>query len=40
MKKIVVVLVVALFVISVLSSCKSKDCPAYSYAKTEQANNA
>jgi len=40
MKKIVIALVVALFVISVMSSCKSKDCPAYSQVKTEQAVKA
>lgn len=28
-----------LLVITVMSSCKSKDCPAYSQAQTEQTNN-
>jgi len=36
MKKMIIALVVALFVVSVMSSCKSKDCPAYGQAQTEQ----
>ena len=36
MKKIIVAVLLSLFVLSMLSSCKSKDCPAYSQAENEQ----
>lgn len=39
MKRIAIVMLLALFVLSVMSSCKTKDCPAYSQAKTEQTSN-
>jgi len=38
MKKIIAALLLSLFVIAVLSSCKSKDCPAYSQYSTEQTD--
>lgn len=36
MKRLIVAAVVCLFVVAVLSSCKSKDCPAYSQADIEK----
>jgi hypothetical protein len=36
MKRIVVAVVLALFAIAVLSSCKGQDCPAYSQTNIEQ----
>ena len=36
MKKIFVVIAISLFVLTVLSSCKSKDCPAYGQVEVEQ----
>ncbi|MFC2152505.1 hypothetical protein ACFLSE_08260 [Bacteroidota bacterium] len=36
MKKIVVAVLFSLFILAVLSSCKSKDCPAYSQVNVEQ----
>jgi hypothetical protein len=38
MKKIIAVLLLSLFVVAVLSSCKSKDCPAYSQTSIEQTD--
>ena len=38
MKKLVIALLLTLFVISVMSSCKSKDCPAYGQVQTEQTD--
>jgi hypothetical protein len=37
MKKIIVAALFSLFIIAVLSSCKSKDCPAYGQVEVEQA---
>ncbi len=37
MKKIIVAALFSLFVLAMLSSCKSKDCPAYGQADVEQA---
>lgn len=37
MKKIIVAALLSLFVLTLLSSCKSKDCPAYGQAEVEQA---
>ena len=37
MKKIFVAALFSLFVLAVLSSCKSQDCPAYGQVETEQA---
>ncbi len=36
MKKIIVAALLSLFVLTVLSSCKSKDCPAYGQVEVEQ----
>jgi len=35
MKKVILIVAVLLLVILSLSSCKSKDCPAYTYVETE-----
>jgi len=35
MKRFIVAVVFSLFVVAVLSSCKSKDCPAYSQVEVE-----
>jgi hypothetical protein len=37
MKKIIVAALFSLFVLAMLSSCKSKDCPAYGQTEVEQA---
>jgi len=37
MKKILAAVLLSLFVLTVLSSCKSKDCPAYGQAEVEQS---
>jgi len=39
MKKVIVAVLFSLFVLAVLSSCKSKDCPAYSQVTVEQTEN-
>ncbi len=36
MKKIIVAVLLSLFIVAVLSSCKSKDCPAYGQVEVEQ----
>ncbi len=36
MKKIIVAALLAFFVLTILSSCKSKDCPAYGQVEVEQ----
>ena len=36
MKKFFVVIAILLFVLTILSSCKSKDCPAYGQVEVEQ----
>lgn len=36
MKKFFVVIAISLFVLTILSSCKSKDCPAYGQVEVEQ----
>jgi hypothetical protein len=38
MKKIIVAVVLALFAVAVLSSCKGQDCPAYSQTDVEQTS--
>ncbi len=38
MKKIIVAVLLSLFAVAVLSSCKGQDCPAYSQADVEQTN--
>jgi hypothetical protein len=38
MKKIILVVVVSFFVLTIISSCKSKDCPAYGQIQVEQAD--
>jgi len=38
MKKIIVAVVLALFAVAVLSSCRGQDCPAYSQTDVEQTN--
>jgi hypothetical protein len=35
MKRFIVAVVFSLFVVAVLSSCKSKDCPAYGQVEVE-----
>lgn len=37
MKKIIVAALFSLFILAMLSSCKSKDCPAYGQVNVEQA---
>jgi len=37
MKKIITAVLLSLFIVAVLSSCKSKDCPAYGQVEVEQA---
>jgi len=37
MKKIIVAALLSLFIVAILSSCKSKDCPAYGQVEVEQA---
>jgi len=39
MKKVIVAVLFSLFVLAIMSSCKSKDCPAYSQVKVEQTGN-
>ncbi len=36
MKKIIVAVLLSLFIVAVLGSCKSKDCPAYGKVEVEQ----
>lgn len=36
MKRIVVAVVLSLFMVALLSSCKGQDCPAYGQANVEQ----
>lgn len=36
MKKIIVAALLSLFIVAILSSCKSKDCPAYGQVEVEQ----
>lgn len=38
MKKIIVVVLLSFFVLTIISSCKSKDCPAYGQVQVEQAD--
>ncbi|MGM0407671.1 MAG: hypothetical protein ACQERU_06785 [Bacteroidota bacterium] len=40
MKRIIVAVVLSLFIVAVLSSCKGQDCPAYSQADVEQTDIA
>lgn len=37
MKKIIVAALLSLFILTLLSSCKSQDCPAYGQVEVEQA---
>ena len=37
MKKIIVAVLFSFFVLAILSSCKSKDCPAYGQVEVEQS---
>ncbi len=38
MKKIIVAVLLSLFAVAVLSSCKGQDCPAYGQANVEQTD--
>lgn len=37
MKKVIVSVLFSLFVIALISSCKSKECPAYGQVQVEQS---
>ncbi len=37
MKKIIVAVLLSFFVLAILSSCKSRDCPAYGQVEVEQS---
>lgn len=38
MKKVIVAVLLSFFIITILSSCKSKDCPAYGQVEVEQSD--
>ncbi|MFO7829714.1 MAG: hypothetical protein R6V23_13910 [Bacteroidales bacterium] len=40
MKRIIVAVILSLFILAVLSSCKGQDCPAYGQGNIEQADVA